>query len=295
MSEIEKSQQFVSDKYDQVSGVVKGNKETLSSIESDINSLKRENEALKYKNASLADDVIDLKCRSMRDNLLFFGITEVTNSAPITEPSGLSERPMIVSENCEDTVLDFCENVLNIDNPDRHIAIDRAHRIGRYNRGKIRPIVAKFKDTKSKTLIQSALKSIDLKNTDYNVSEQYPQEVKERRKALIPIMLQARREDKKAVLVRDKLYINNTLYTPAPAASGPLPAYIPGVTVCAPGSYTLGATAGGLSSSYTPGVTAGVSSYTPGVTVGAPSHTPGVTAGAPLHTLGASAGGSSLN
>jgi len=72
-------------------------------------------------------------------------------------------------------------------------------------------------DTNSKQVVKSALKSVNLRDTNYNVSEQYPQEVKDRRKQLIPIMLQARKEGKAAVLVRDKLYINNKLYSPNPS------------------------------------------------------------------------------
>ncbi|WAQ99979.1 LOW QUALITY PROTEIN: ZN320-like protein [Mya arenaria] len=41
---------------------------------------------------------------------------------------------------------------------------------------------------------------------------QYPPEVNERRRHLVPIMKQARREGNRANLVRDKLYINNRLY-----------------------------------------------------------------------------------
>jgi hypothetical protein len=68
--------------------------------------------------------------------------------------------------------------------------------------------VAKF-DTDSKMLIKSFLKKVKLQHTDYNMSEQYPQEVKDRRKELFPVMLEARNSGKRAVLVRDKLFIDN--------------------------------------------------------------------------------------
>jgi hypothetical protein len=74
--------------------------------------------------------------------------------------------------------------------------------------------VVKLKDTESKLVIKSALKHVNLKHSNYNVTEQYPQEVKERRKALIPEMIEARKQGKRAVLVRDKLYINNILFDP---------------------------------------------------------------------------------
>jgi len=125
------------------------------------------------------------------------------------------QHRMKYHEDCTEKIFDFCSNVLKIDNPKAVINIDRSHRIGEYKHDAIRPIVAKFKDSDSKYKIKTSLKSVNLKDTDFNVSEQYPQEVKERRKTLIPIMLQARREGKKAVLVRDKLYINHVQYTPA--------------------------------------------------------------------------------
>ena len=118
-----------------------------------------------------------------------------------------------VHEDCRSKVLLFCKNVLHNSNPENNIQIDRAHRVGRYDRGKIRPIVAKL-TTDSKYFVKNALKSVDLHATPYRVSDQFPQEVKERRKQLIPIMLQAREQGKRAVLVRDKLFIDNQLYRP---------------------------------------------------------------------------------
>lgn len=78
----------------------------------------------------------------------------------------------------------------------------------------MRSIVVKFKDTASKMVVKSALHDINLKDTPYKVFDQFPQIIQERRKELIPVMVQARKNQKKAVLVRDKLYINNKLYKP---------------------------------------------------------------------------------
>ena len=62
--------------------------------------------------------------------------------------------------------------------------------------------------------VKRALQNINLRATSFNVADQFPQEVKEKRKQLIPTMLAARREGKRAVLVRDKLFINGVSYTP---------------------------------------------------------------------------------
>ena len=68
------------------------------------------------------------------------------------------------------------------------------------------PIVVTFADTDSQLLIKSVLKSVNLRQTTYPVVEQFAQEVKERRKELIPKMIEARQRGDKAVLVRDKLF-----------------------------------------------------------------------------------------
>lgn len=45
------------------------------------------------------------------------------------------------------------------------------------------------------------------------VREQFPKEIQERRKLLIPIMIKAKQDGKSAYLTFDKLYINNKMYT----------------------------------------------------------------------------------
>ena len=66
-------------------------------------------------------------------------------------------------------------------------------------------------------LVKGALKANNLKDSPYGVFEQYPQMVQERRRALIPVMVEARKAGKTAYLVRDKLYINHRLF------QGPIP------------------------------------------------------------------------
>ena len=163
------------------------------------------------------DEVIDLKCRSMRDNLLFFGIPEGSTPAPTDIQSDNTQGTPThttyaaaaasvsfsssshTDEDCKSKVISFCEKVLHMSNPADNIHIERAHRIGRYISGKTRPVVAKL-NSDSKTLIKNATKSVNLKNSSYNIADQFPQEVKERRRQLIPIMLDARRHGKRAVL-----------------------------------------------------------------------------------------------
>ena len=150
-----------------------------------------------------------------RDNLVFIGIDEIQTPSTMERASSASHATYAhatAGEDCASKIFQFCESILRIDNPRAKIHIDRAHRMGQAKVGKTRPIVAKFKDSQSKINIKSALKAINLKNTKYAVFDQLPQEIQDRRKALVPIMLKAREEKKTAYLVRDKLYINDKLY-----------------------------------------------------------------------------------
>jgi len=149
----------------------------------------------------------------MRDNLLFYGVMECPRQTSPFMAATKDAESYAGEEDCTSKVLQFCNSVLNIQDTKANIRIDRSHRIGKYKSDKIRPIVVKFLDSDSKNIVKHSLKKANLKGTDFNVSEQYPQEIRDRRKELIPVMIQARKDGKKAVLVRDKLYINNALYT----------------------------------------------------------------------------------
>jgi len=142
--------------------------------------------------SSLKDEIQDLKCRSMRDNLLFHRLPEEKD------------------ENCEQIVLKAIEEKLKIANATTDIRIQRAHRIGAYNTAKTRPIVVKFAFYPDRERVRQAARQV--KDSSIGVSEQFPKEVMETRRKLIPIMLKAREEGKDAYIRVDKLFINKRLY-----------------------------------------------------------------------------------
>ena len=221
-------------------------------VQGELKKVTKENKDLKKKNESLVDDITDLKCRSMRDNLVFIGIPETVTSQPtmgLMEAAGgvgsfdsgtamdssqsqdgqgksqsdpwhpKSYSQVAAGEDCNEKVWEFCRSVLNIHNASNRVFIDRAHRLGPFRSDKPRAMIVKFKDTDSKMLVKNAAKELDLKNTPFGVFDQYPPEVQEKRRSLIPKMLEAKAQHKKAVLVRDKLYINNKLYEPSTETS----------------------------------------------------------------------------
>ena len=66
--------------------------------------------------------------------------------------------------------------------------------------------------TEHKVAIKTALRNVDLKtayNGAFKVNDQFPPEVIQRRRELIPRLISERKKGNKATLVRDKLYVNN--------------------------------------------------------------------------------------
>ena len=113
-------------------------------------------------------DILDLKSRSMRDNLLFFNIPESQD------------------EDCAAIVTNFCKE-LHTENAET-IRLDRAHRIGKRQPNKTKPIVVKFNFHQDKENIRKQAKQ--LKGTNFGTSEQFPREINEKRK----ILFQKKRE-----------------------------------------------------------------------------------------------------
>ena len=136
----------------------------------------------------------------MRDNLLFMGITECDSFEGRRD------------ENCSRVIHDFCRDKLKIEDAHDSIKIERAHRLGKYNRDKKRPIVVKFNHYPDKMLIKSRA-SQELKETNFRVTEQFPKGIQEKRKILSEAMKKARDAGKTASLSFDKLYIDGKMYT----------------------------------------------------------------------------------
>lgn len=76
MNEIDLSQGLINSKYDVISVDNQANKSEITRLQGEVKSLKSARQELTNENKKLKDDITDLKCRSMRDNMLFFGIPE---------------------------------------------------------------------------------------------------------------------------------------------------------------------------------------------------------------------------
>ena len=140
--------------------------------------------------------VLDLQCRSMRDNVVF----------PDIPGDYANETIFEVNEK----VFDFLENKAGIKESRKTIRIERAHRMGIYVSGsnKCRPVVVKFLTSNDKDNVMK----IKRNNRDIRIFDQFPEEIRERRRVLGPILKNARDKKQVAKLSVDKLYINGQRY-----------------------------------------------------------------------------------
>lgn len=141
---------------------------------------------------NLKEEILDLKTRSMRDNLVFYNIPEEANEDP------------------EETLRYFCATKLDMKESINNIKIDRAHRMGKKYDNKCRPLVAKFNYFKDKEFIRS--RANKLRGSRFGIAEQFPTEIRERRRLLLPVLKEAKEQGKRASLVVDKLYIEGRQY-----------------------------------------------------------------------------------
>jgi hypothetical protein len=153
--------------------------------------------SLESENQKLKSCVVDLQCRSMRNNLIFTQIEESNSET---------------NEQTEKKLRDFLVDKMKLqDDRVAEIQFDRVHRMGKPGNGP-RQIIAKFSVSKDKELVKQNGK--ELKSTSHSVFEQFPEEINIVRRKLVPIMKQAIKDGHKARLVVNKLYIDGKLYNP---------------------------------------------------------------------------------
>lgn len=147
--------------------------------------------SIQDENASLQEKLLDMQCRSMKNNLVFTGLLEQRD------------------ENCEEKLRSFIYNEMNITH---RIEFGNVHRFGKrpaLENDPPRPIVARFLYYNDLVQVKRAGKYLRGKN--FGVNEQFPMEIEQRRKQLYPIMKEEKRKKSKVVLVRDRLYVNDEL------------------------------------------------------------------------------------
>ena len=133
--------------------------------------LEKTTSALQNDKSTLQSKINDLEYRSMRDNLLFYGIPESNG------------------EDCEIRVRQFLGEKLELPQAEK-VSFDRVHRVGAASIGKTRPVVAKFHYYKERELVRNRVFELKdkLKAENVGVGAQLPKQMRDTRKALYDIM-----------------------------------------------------------------------------------------------------------
>ena len=207
LSENEKSCQFISNANEQIKKDIKSNKDELKGMKKRCDDAEKVTNTLKVSNSKLESKVIDLESRSMRENLMFYGIAEGGDD-----------------ENCEDLVKRVCRENLQVTTANQML-FDRAHRVGRKSGGKVRPIVVKFHYYHERELVRK--RSYDhadaLKAVNLGVGAQLPKDIRDARKPLYPAMKKAKDEGKDVKFVGKKLYIEGVEHVGTGGGAGDQP------------------------------------------------------------------------
>ena len=170
---------------------------TLDSIQGKQNDIDKMLKKMQKVEEEQKEKLLDLQCREMRDNLIFYGIDEEKDET---------------DKNCVEKVLDLVDTKLKVPFA-KQIPIHRAHRMGRFQRNKTRPIIAKFAYYPNREDIRKAAKNLD--GTQYSIGQQFPKEIQDRRRQLVPILKDAKSKGQRAHIAVDKLYIEGKLYQDA--------------------------------------------------------------------------------
>jgi hypothetical protein len=172
----------------------------LTDMHNKVQDIDRQNMKLYEENCELKERVVQQQSRSMRDNLIFKGIPDDYN--PV--------------EDTEGKIKDFIKSELGIED---EINFHVVHRLKPKQDKSPRGIVAKFERRKDRNkVLRKAIAKLK-NNKQFIVHEQYPIEIIDRRRQLVPIMKDARGKGHEAVLKEDRLYINKRRFYPRPFVS----------------------------------------------------------------------------
>ncbi|CAC5391819.1 unnamed protein product [Mytilus coruscus] len=177
----------------QLENRVSGSEINTTNITQRLNMVERERDQMKFENDELRERLVDVQSRSMRENLLFGGVEE--HESERNDPDNI---------NTEIVLKTFIREKLGIEDEIRFHVV---HRLRPRRDRKPRTIVAKFERRKDRDQVLKAAPG-KLKDSPYNVYEQFPNEFMERRNILWPVFKREQRMGKNVKFKEDKLYVN---------------------------------------------------------------------------------------
>lgn len=168
-------------------------KDKLSEVMREIKDTKVENEMLRNRIGLQEKKITSLEREIRRRNLVVKGIPDSEN------------------ENLEQTiekVAKICETLGVCFKPE--IDLDEVKRLGRPTADRQRPVLLKLTTTNKKVEILG--KTRKLKGTNIWIDEDFPKDIQEERKILIPKLKEANSRGQKAQLRYNKLIINGKIH-----------------------------------------------------------------------------------
>ena len=149
-------------RFDEMEEKLEAVTEKMEKTIEDQTKIKKESARLARQVRDLEDKLSYLEGQSKRNNLVFDGI-----------PEGKDET----WDDCEAAVRKILEEKMGMEEAwrDTDIAIERAHRIGRFSKGRTRPIVVKFANYKHKNNVFK--NKSKLQGSDYRIQEQFSDKI----------------------------------------------------------------------------------------------------------------------
>ena len=159
-----------------------------------IGLLDTELKASEQENWQLKEKLLQQEAYTRRDNLLLLGIEEQSN------------------ENCENLVRMFLSSKLGIpESSAKTLLISRCHRLGRKKNTYPRPVIIKFLLHSERMMVWQ--KRLELKGTSFIIKEDFPQEIQNRRKVMLPLFKEAKLRDKSSKLTGERVTYKGRTYS----------------------------------------------------------------------------------
>lgn len=176
--------------------------------------LENQVDMLNTQNIDLKTRCLDLQTKYMENELIFFGIDEARRDGQSNRESVEETLRSMIKAKLQDDVDIYNEAPVTVET----ITFKRVHRVGNPARvletGRPRPIVAQFEKFSDRDAVRKAGTILNKKQASIKVHEHYPKEIEARRKQLYPVVRKLADLDHDVKLVKDRLYVNNTLYNP---------------------------------------------------------------------------------
>lgn len=191
---LEQSVKDASDTAHEAKKSTENNAEEINFLKCELSETRRTVKSLEYSCQQLKQDHTNLDAYIRRDNLKFLNIPDEDDKS------------------CEQLVREFMVTRLHMTKERvSAIKIVRCHRL-RSGPGEIKPIICRFHFFGDRQEVWGKRSELP-KGSKMKMHEDFPQDIISRRNVLMPIMLEARRQNKYANLVADRLVIDHVNYT----------------------------------------------------------------------------------